>query len=130
MNRFRNFMIGRYGTDKLTIAMIVIGMTLTFIGDLFRLRFLTILTYLIFFACIYRVMSKNVEARQTENEKFIVLYKPYEKYVFSKYNLVKARKNYKYFKCPNCKQLLRVPRHKGKINVTCKKCGIRFEQKS
>ena len=32
------------------------------------------------------------------------------------------RKQYKFFKCPMCKQEVRVPRGHGKICITCPKC--------
>ena len=39
-------------------------------------------------------------------------------------------RHYRYMKCPNCGKELRVPRGKGKIRVTCKQCGEKFETKS
>ena len=50
----------------------------------------------------------------------------------------KARKNptwseikhYKYLICPQCTQRLRVPRGKGRLRVTCTRCGNKFEAKS
>lgn len=130
MNGFRNFMAGRYGSDQLTVALLVTGMVLTFIGDAFDLYFLTLITYLIFFGCIFRIMSKNILARQKENNKFLQYWNPIRAWLKTKYNTLKSSRNYKYFKCPNCKQELRVPRGKGKIAVTCKKCNTKFIQKS
>lgn len=40
------------------------------------------------------------------------------------------RKTTKYFKCKNCGQILSVPKGKGKIRVTCPKCGTKVEMKS
>lgn len=130
MNGFRNFMAGRYGTDQLTVALLVAGMILTFIGDAFELYSLTIITYAIFFACIFRTMSRNTLARQKENIKFLKYWNPLRSWGKAKYSVLKSSKNYKYFKCPNCKQELRVPRGKGKITVTCQKCNTKFIQKS
>lgn len=130
MNGFRNFMIGRYGTDQFTLALLIAGMVLTFIGNAFKLRFLTIFTYVIFFACIYRTMSRNITARQKENNTFLRYWNPLRSWFKTKYNIVKSSRNYKYFKCPKCKQELRVPRGRGKIVVTCQKCNTKFIQKS
>ena len=63
MNRFRNFMVGRYGTDQLTAALFVAGMVLTFIGNALNWHVLVILTYVLFFICIYRTMSKDILTR-------------------------------------------------------------------
>ena len=37
-------------------------------------------------------------------------------------------KDHRYFKCPNCGQQLRVPKGKGKLNITCRNCGVSFEK--
>lgn len=130
MNSFRNFMMGRYGTDQLTLALLVVGMVLTFISNTIDLNFLISLTYIIFFICIYRTMSKNIPARQKENYRFLKYWNPVMSWSKTKYNVIKSSKDYKYFKCPNCKQVLRAPRGKGKISVTCQKCNTKFIQKS
>ena len=130
MNIFRNFMLGRYGTDQLTLTLLILGMLLTFIGDAFNLSFMIIVTYALFFACVFRTMSKNIAARRKENIEFLKYFNPAKAWLKSKYKTLKYRKDYKYFKCPNCKQTLRVPRGKGKISVTCNKCNHKFTQKS
>lgn len=130
MNGFRNFMIGRYGTDQLTVALLVAGMVLTFIGDVFDIHILTLLTYVLFIACVYRTLSKNTLARQKENLIFLKYWNPTKIWMKAKYNTIKNSKDYKYFKCPNCKQEMRVPRGKGNISVTCRKCQNKFTQKS
>ena len=40
------------------------------------------------------------------------------------------RKTTKYIECPTCGQTLAVPKGKGKIRVTCPKCGTKVETKS
>ena len=39
-------------------------------------------------------------------------------------------KVYRYFKCPHCRQSIRVPRGRGRISITCPKCGTSFIKKS
>ena len=130
MNGFRNFMTGRYGIDQLTIALLVVGMVLTFTGDVFDSYTLTMISYVVFLASIYRTLSRNILARQKENNKYLQYFNPARAWLKGKYNIVKSNKDYKYFKCPNCKQELRAPRGKGKIAVTCQKCHTKFIQKS
>lgn len=122
--------MNRFKTDQLTIALLVAGMVLTFIGDALNLKLLTMITYVIFIAAIYRVMSKNITARQKENQMFLQYWNPSKNWMSAKYSTLKSSRDYKYFKCPNCKQELRVPRGKGKISVTCNKCSTKFIQKS
>lgn len=42
----------------------------------------------------------------------------------------KERKTSHFLKCPNCGQILSVPKGKGKIRVTCPKCRTKMETKS
>ncbi len=40
------------------------------------------------------------------------------------------KRYYKYFNCPNCNQKVRVPKGKGKIEITCPKCHTSFIRKT
>ncbi len=53
--------------------------------------------------------------------------------VVKKNNLKKRwaqRSTYRFFKCPQCKQTVRVPKGRGKICITCPKCKTEFIKKS
>ena len=41
-----------------------------------------------------------------------------------------ADKDHKYFTCKNCKTICRVPVGKGKIIITCPKCGAQIHAKT
>ena len=127
---FGNFMAGRYGIDHLTKAMFIAGMLLTFFGNALKWSIFTLLSYLMFFGCVYRTTSRNITGRQAENNKFLKYYKPAKSWVANKYNIARSSRYYKYFNCPNCNKQLRVPRGKGKIEVTCNKCSYKFLKKS
>ena len=77
-----------------------------------------------------RVFSKNINKRYEQNQKYLY-YESKVKKLFSgvKYNL-KKRKTHRIFMCPSCKQKIRVPRGKGKIEITCPKCHTTFIRKS
>ena len=40
------------------------------------------------------------------------------------------RKLYHYYRCPKCRQKLRVPRGRGRIQISCPRCGTQFIKKS
>lgn len=126
MNRFRMFMMGRYGTDQLSMALLILGMTLSFVAETLSSSIITLLSYIVFFICIYRIMSRDIALRSQENYKFLRIWSPINKTLQSKVNMLKGRKYYKYFKCPSCKQMIRAPKGKGKIAVTCPKCKNKF----
>lgn len=126
MNRFRMFMMGRYGTDQLSMALLILGITLSFVAETLSSSIITLLSYIVFFICIYRIMSRDIALRSQENYKFLRIWSPINKTLQSKVNMLKGRKYYKYFKCPSCKQMIRAPKGKGKIAVTCPKCKNKF----
>jgi len=126
MNRFKMFMMGRYGTDQLSMAILILGMILSFIANAVSSSILTLITYVLFALCIYRMLSKNIAVRRKENYKFLQVWEPIYAKLQSQYKMIKERKTYKYFKCPNCKKVLRAPRGKGKIVVTCQECKTKF----
>lgn len=74
----------------------------------------------------YRMLSKNISARYSENRKFLEITANIRKPLKRIGNNI-SDKEYKYIECTSCKQELRVPKKKGKIKVTCKKCGNKFE---
>ena len=116
---FRNFMLGRYGSDKLNSVLLIAGVVLMVLGSLVKkLAFLTLLAYLPLFWCMFRMYSRNLEARRRENAAFVNFFAH-----------LKDREH-RYFRCPRCKQTVRVPRGRGKINIRCPKCSERFIRKS
>ena len=116
---FRNFMLGRYGSDKLNGTLLLTGVVLLVLGSVFRkLAFLNLLAYVPLFWCIFRMYSRNLEARRRENTAFLNFF-----------NHLKDREH-RYYACPKCKQQVRVPKGKGKIAIICPKCREKFIKKT
>lgn len=126
MNRLRMFMMGRYGIDQLSMGILILGMILSFIANAISSSILTLITYAMFGTCIFRMLSKDISIRQKENYKFLKFWNPIYAWLQIKYTIIKEIRTYKYFKCPNCKKMLRAPRGKGKIVVSCQKCKTKF----
>lgn len=130
MNQIKKFMIGRYGTDQLNMAILILGMVITFIGDIFASSLLMLITYIIFATLLFRIFSKNITSRQKENIKFLEFWNPIYAWLKMQYEMIRKNKTYKYFKCPNCKKMIRAPRGKGKIVITCQKCKTKFNKET
>lgn len=140
MNRFRNFLYGRNGADQLSMFVLLLGVVVNLLAQIFQLIILTFVALLLVFYALFRIFSKNVAKRQMENQKFLnIWYKI--KGLFRRgggrtysntYSQAAPPKDkaHKYFKCPSCKTRLRVPKGKGKIQITCPKCGERFIKKT
>ena len=121
-NKLRQFMAGRYGTDKLNTCILVLGVIVSIVAAILRNPLLTLvfatLSYVLMFWAIFRTFSRNTYKRYQENRKFLMLL-----------DRIKDRK-YRYYSCPRCRQPVRVPRGKGKIAITCPKCKEKFIKKT
>lgn len=121
---FRRFMAGRYGSDQLNrwllglaIVLIVLGMVGSRTGSTF-LAALSLLAYVPLIWSIFRMYSRNIEARRRENAALQRIL-----------NRLRDREH-RYYKCPKCRQTVRVPRGRGRINIRCPKCGEQFIKKT
>ena len=118
----RNFMQGRYGSDKLNTALLVVGLISCFLSMLTGtgiVSFLfTLISYVFMGMVIFRMLSRNTYKRYQENRKYLRFLERLKD------------KEHRHFDCPRCHQPVRVPRHKGKISITCPKCREKFLRKT
>lgn len=131
--RLAQFMAGRNGNDQLNVFLLVIDIILVLIGTIAGGKagaIIYILVLVLLVLIYFRMLSRNLYRRREENGKFMRV-----KYKVSAWLRVRRerwvqRKDYKFFTCPACHTTLRVPRHKGKINIVCRKCGNSFRGKT
>ena len=129
-NFLRNIMIGRYGPDHLNIAMIVVSLVLSLIHAITRFPPLMYISYILLALAFFRMLSRNIVRRRAENDKFIRYWWPIRTKASRTVANIKHRKTHKFLKCPSCGNTLRVPKGKGKLQITCPKCGERFVKKT
>ena len=58
-------------------------------------------------------------------QKYVQLIAPITKKV-DFFKRKRKDKTHKYYKCPTCKQVVRVPKGRGKIEINCPKCHTKF----
>ena len=118
----RGFMAGRYGTDKLNMVILSVGLAVSLLSVFVQYApvnlLLVVLSYGLMIWAIFRTLSRNTYKRYQENRKFLQVI-----------NRLKDRHN-RYFDCPKCRQMVRVPRGKGKISITCPRCHEKFIRKT
>lgn len=129
-NWLRRIMVGRYGVDQLTWILIVMAFILSVCGNIFHLGVFRILCWAALVYGYYRIFSRNIYARQRENQAVMGLWGRLKSGPTRQRQRAADRKTYRFFTCPTCKQKLRVPKGKGKINITCPKCNTSFIRKS
>jgi DNA-directed RNA polymerase subunit RPC12/RpoP len=128
------FMQGRYGLDQLSKFLLVTGLTVVLLSAFFRETAVSMLFYILGWAiviyCYFRVFSRNVSKRYAENQAYLMKTCKIRNWVQNQKNIWQQRKVYHIYTCPSCKQKIRIPKGKGKIEVRCPKCGATFIKKS
>ena len=140
--KLRNFLVGRYGGDSLNTAIsgfslvsFITAIIVTSAAKTLAGRIIGGVLYFVAFASlgltIFRTFSKNLTARRAEYEWFrshIIV--PFTKRKNAAMSRRIQKATHKFFKCPECRQTVRVPKGKGKIRITCPKCGKVFIKKT
>ena len=118
----QRFMAGRYGTDRLNMTILGVGLAACLISPFFKNvginLLLTALSYGLMIWAVCRSLSRNTYKRYQENRKFLQFF-----------DRLKDRQH-RYYDCPKCRQVVRVPRGKGKISITCPRCREKFIKKT
>lgn len=114
--KFQIFMRGRNGADELGRVVFYLSLILYVISTISRIEFFYTIALVGMIYSMYRMFSKNLYVRREENRKFVT-------WLESTRIKMEQRKKYKIFKCKGCGRNIRVPRGKGKIEVTCPMCG-------
>ena len=118
----QRFMMGRYGTDKLNMVLLVTGLVMTIVSLFIHFPWvnlaLMVVSYTLMGFAIFRTFSRNTYKRYRENQRFLMFFQR-----------LRDRKH-RYSNCPRCRQQVRVPRGKGRISITCPKCKEKFIKKT
>lgn len=125
----QRFFYGRYGGDQLNWALLILYLLLWLLGVVTRIVVFPILSWLLFFLVLFRMLSRNTAKRWAENQKFLRVWNKV-KGLFTTRAAQWRDKDHRYYKCPKCKNKLRVPRGKGKIQITCPVCRTEFIRKT
>lgn len=115
-NFFRNFMQGRNGMDDLAKAALWVSVACYLLSLLTKLSVFYTFSIVGIAYALYRCMSKDIMNRSAENRRF-------QKFLSLQKLKWEQRKDYKFFACKRCGRTIRVPKKKGKIEVTCPTCG-------
>lgn len=132
--KFARFFVGRNGSDQLArcvsvISLILLVLSLVIKNDNLRVS-LWLLAIIGIIYVYFRVFSRNVYKRQAENSRYLAKIGSIKGYFRSLGERWRMRKDYRFFRCPSCRTMLRVPKGKGKLKVVCRKCGTSFVRKS
>ncbi len=128
--RIRRFMMGRYGNDKMNQVLSGASLVMVLLGAIADIDLLYTFG-MVTLAYVYcRMLSKNISKRYAENQAFLQYYNRLIYWIGGKKRSMERNKDHRIFACPQCKQKLRVPKGKGKIQIRCSRCGNEFVKRS
>ena len=114
--KFYQFMMGRNGVDDLARMHSWLVLILLILGIFTRLGIFSVLALVLLVYMYFRVFSRNKYNRTVSWNRFK--------------KRMAQRRDYRFYKCPMCKQEVRVPKGHGKIEITCPKCREQFIRRS
>lgn len=127
--KLQRFMWGRYGTDRFNQFLMFVAIVCLLISFLGGGMFYLLATAVMIYA-YFRMFSRNISKRSLENQWYLKREMKVRSFFGKKKKELAQHKDYHIYRCPNCRQKIRVPRGRGRIAITCKKCGKEFIKKS
>ena len=136
-DRLARFFQNRNGQDQLGRFVLLVGMAFLLISIFTSALWNGILSGILWgiaLICLiysyWRMFSKRIYKRREENNRYLNKKTKIAGWFRSQKMRFLQRKEYKFFRCPGCRVTLRVPRRKGKVQITCRKCGYKFQGKT
>ncbi len=127
--KIARFMQGRYGNDRLGQVMLTAALVCVALS-LFRIPFISTVGLAVLILAYYRMFSRQIARRAAENRKYMQFEGKLRAKLQKKRQALAQRKTHRIYKCPGCKQKIRVPRNRGRIAISCRKCGTEFVRKT
>ena len=127
--RLARFFYGRNGFDTLAKAVWWTALILIILNMLLGTITLWFLSLVLYAYAIFRIMSRNYLKRQKENLRFKKIISRPRNFFRLRKNQWRDRKTHVYRKCPQCKNVLRLPKRKGSHTVNCPCCHRVFSVK-
>lgn len=128
--KLQQFMVGRYGNDQFTLFLTITGLLLSVLGNFRHLRMFYFIGTILIFYGLFRSFSKNYEARRKELNWYLIWSEKPKAHIKLMINQIRDRKTHRYFRCKSCKTVMRVPKGRGKIEITCPKCRAKVVKKT
>ncbi|HWQ80365.1 MAG TPA: hypothetical protein VN381_16170 [Anaerovoracaceae bacterium] len=126
----QRFMYGRYGQDDLSRFLSLFALVLCIVSIITQWAVLNSLALVLLVFCIFRMFSRNAEKRGQENLAFLRMREQITGFFSRTAARLRQGRTHRFYRCPSCKQQVRVPKGKGGIRIHCPKCGTSFEKKT
>ena len=128
--KLARFMTGRYGMDQFGRFLAGVTFVMLVLGFFSKKAIFTYIVLALIGYMYFRILSKDTAKRYAENQKFLALYSKAALQVGKTKHRLIDMKTHHIYKCPSCGQKIRIPRGKGKIEISCPKCAAKFIKNS
>lgn len=128
--KFMRFMSGRNGVDELNRFLLMATLICYFISLFTHWSILYFIAIVLLFYGYFRMFSRNLYKRSEENRTYLNKTATLRYKWNAKLSQLKQLRTHHIYKCPTCKQKIRVPRGKGRIEIRCPKCQSTFIKNS
>lgn len=139
--KLMRFMQGRYGVDQLSKLLLWIAVILTLVSTFTGSRIFYLIGLVLLVIVYIRMFSRNIPKHYQENEKYLQATRGIRsalqglrqhgfKSVFSDSFTGPRDTTHRIYRCPNCKQKIRVPKGRGRIAIRCPRCQTEFIRKT
>lgn len=128
--RMQRFMYGRYGMDGLGQCLMWTAVVCMILSWFFIPGLFSTLALLLLIWGYYRMLSRNTQKRYQENCTYYRYVNIVKDFFKRQKSYMQQRKTHHIYKCPQCKQKIRIPKGKGKVAIRCKRCGTEFIKNS
>lgn len=118
--KLRVLLQGSYGTDILSRHLSIAAL-LFVILSLF-VPFFYPLSLILLGWSTFRIYSKNIYKRGQERDQYLRFLATLRKRMNLYKSRIRDRKTHRFYRCPGCKEYLRVPKGRGEVHITCPKC--------
>lgn len=129
-DKFLRFMQGRYGVDTLSRFMMVVALICVVVASFTGSSLLSFAGFALLIYIYFRMFSRDISRRYEENQKFLQSTSRIRDRFHREKYLMEQRKTNHIYTCSQCGQKIRIPKGKGKIEITCPKCHNKFIKRS
>lgn len=123
-------MRGRYGTDELSKFLLIAGFVLVLIANFAGSTIIYLMSTALIVFAYFRMFSKDTYRCSLQNQKYLGVKNRLLRGWRGWVDILRQRKDYRIFSCPSCKQKVRIPKGRGKVEITCPKCAAKFSRRS
>lgn len=131
IQRLQRFMLGRYGqNDTLNRWLNGLSLILLILSFWRSLHWLFWVAFVLLIISYWRLFSRQIYRQVAINRGFQRLWFPVIRPLTRSHYWVSQHRQYKFFRCAQCHQRIRIPRHHGHVRITCPKCGHQFDART